>query len=358
MLKAPTDGSLRHLSAVTIESKFSPRQLQSHNRIISLKEEKGLYSGTEKFVSSSDIIERPRVAPCEVGSGRTRDTQQKILDAKFDSNIVRMVGEDHDERHIYQTRKCHDSYKERTTGRTISGKDMTRERPFPNENDDNLLSPPMLECWDGRRQEKEEHFAEDSCRQGTDEYSFVASSTERLVESETPVVKSRYRKASEKVSLRSRYRTGSCARAHSEGARPRRHIIATLRRDEAGTEKVPGANSEGSEDVKEAETLSASTAISTGIAQELSISSLPPMGITKTAANLHCGETSFGDSSASAPFARWASRNDSNCRDGSGCGLGGVCTARRRRVGPTRWKRRGSTDATIRLRCEGPDAGR
>lgn len=114
-----------------------------------------------------------------------------------------------------------------------------------------------------------------------------------------------------KVSVRTRCRSGVTDRAHSEEARPRRNTGRTCRRDGCqGDGKLVRSNLRTEGD-REVDTLSVSSATSNTVAQELSVSSLPPMGTTATTdSNLE--DSSFEESGASESQSALLTGNYSN----------------------------------------------
>lgn len=142
------------------------------------------------------------------------------------------------------------------------------------------------------------------------------------------------------------------------GARTTRHVddddTAAMDDDEklgklSSLQQLPSTTEDGCD----CESLSVSSANSL-VAQELSVSSLPPMGTATMATDLIFEESYFEDSGTSLSLA---SSSDRNCLDGASRGASGVvgegCGGGRRKRSPTRRQRRGSSDDIVRTRWGG-----
>lgn len=143
---------------------------------------------------------------------------------------------------------------------------------------------------------------------------------------------------------------GPRAGQHGKGrARTVRSAFATMDgKDQPGGETSPLSLPLEGDACDYEETLSISSANS--VAQELSVSSLPPVGAVATATDMIFEELSFEGSGASASLASSSDRNGvggGSDVDGEDSGDGG-----RKEGGPAPRQRRRSLDALARTRCE------
>lgn len=220
--------------------------------------------------------------------------------------------------------------------------------------------PPMVKCWEGGRGdrgESDEEAAAPSRRAAQSGYAHVDTRWSTSYESEAcrtdvTVVSVRHRNSGSSGATDGSYPDEGARHCRGKGV-VRALANSALVDKEQQIEDRKITPPWHTEDV---ESVGASSASSV-VAQELSISSLPPMGMSNANAELIFEESSLEDSGVSV--SQMPSSEKRLTDFGGGRGGGNKCGggARGRRGGPFPRQRHGSADVFVRTRCDRVEAG-
>lgn len=210
---------------------------------------------------------------------------------------------------------------------------------------------PLMHCWKGRR-ERYTSDAKRTCRRSTGQFSSTTmKSSGAVMHAEAAVTGGTVEQMDGDTPPRAQG-WGDRVCSQNSTTLPRRSWELTRERAEAQTEGGGDGDKLQGGHLQEVEIFSASSTTSSLVAQDLSVSSLPPMGATTTTEGSNPdGSGSSGREADPAPPPSQPDKSGGERGSGGGDGGGGGGSkTRRRRTGRSPRKRQGTADGCERRR--------